>query len=217
MVYLCPDIYGFDLQMALDMASPERREKALRYRHARDRRLCLAAYGLLQDGLRGDFGIRGEQPVFIYNDKGKPLLQGHPDVHFSLSHCRDAVAAAIDDRPVGIDIENYDNYSEEVARTVMSDEEMRDILSSPRPAVAFTRLWTMKESLYKLTGDDHSGDIAHMLDDTATCYEFTTIDYPDYLLTTCQLKQDLAKATPTAIKTVLHLFHQPNTIPDSNQ
>ena len=187
MIYLCPDIYSFELQEALDSVSPERREKALRYRQERDQRLCLAAYRLLQDALNSEYGIKGVKPEFIYNDKGKPLLQDYPSIHFSLSHCHDAAALAIDDRPVGIDIENYDHYSEEVARAVMNDEEMSDILSSPRPAVAFTHLWTMKESLFKLTGDDHGGDIAHMLDDTSA-YEFSTFDYPDYLLTTCQHK-----------------------------
>ena len=113
-----------------------------------------------------------------------------------------AAALAIDDRPVGIDIENYDHYSEDVARTVMSDEEMRDILSSPRPAVAFTRLWTMKESLFKLTGDDHGGDIAHMLEDTSA-FEFTTFDYPDYLLTTCQHKPG---AGATIVKKVIEVI-----------
>ena len=187
MIYICPDIYSFELQEALDSVSPERREKALHYRQERDQRLSLAAYRLLQDALNSEFGIKGAQPEFIYDDKGKPLLKDHPDIHFSLSHCHDAAALAIDDRPVGIDIENYDQYSEDIARTVMSDEEMRDILSAPRPTVAFTRLWTMKESLYKLTGNDHSGDIAHMLDDTSA-YEFTTFDYPDFLLTACQHK-----------------------------
>lgn len=187
MIYLCPDIYNFDLQVALDNVSPERREKALRYHQERDQRLSLAAYRLLQDALSSEYGITGAQPEFVYNDKGKPLLKGHPEINFSMSHCHDATALAIDDRPVGIDIENYDHYSEEVARTVMSEEEMRDILSSPQPAVEFTRLWTMKESFFKLTGDDHGGDIAHMLEDTSA-YEFRTFDYPDYLLTTCQHK-----------------------------
>ena len=202
MIYLCPDIYSFDLQMALDNVSPERREKALRYRQERDQRLSLAAYRLLQDALNSEYGIKAMKPEFIYNDKGKPLLKEHPDIHFSLSHCHDAATLAIDDRPVGIDIENYNHYSEDVARTVMSDEEMRDILFSPHPAVAFTRLWTMKESLFKLTGDDHGGDIAHMLVETSA-FEFTTFDYPDYLLTTCQHKPG---AGATIVKKVIEVI-----------
>lgn len=35
----------------------------------------------------------------------------------------------------------------------------------------------MKESLFKLTGDDHGGDIAHMLDYT-TQYHFSTLITP---------------------------------------
>jgi rhamnogalacturonyl hydrolase YesR len=64
------------------------------------------------------------------------------------------VACAVSDRPVGIDIETINHYSEEIATRVMSEAEMRQILTSPLPAEAFTRLWTMKESLYKLTGDE---------------------------------------------------------------
>ena len=76
-----------------------------------------------------EYGI-DETPVFTYDSKGKPLLQGHPDIHFSLSHCRDAVAVAVNDYPIGIDIETTGHYSPEVARRVMSDDEMREIEAS---------------------------------------------------------------------------------------
>ena len=184
MIYINPDIDKFDLQEALETVSPQRRAQALRYRHERDQRLSIAAYKLLQQALHKEYGI-DELPQFIYNQQGKPLLEGHPEIHFSMSHCRMAAAVAVSSQPVGMDIETMDHYSEEVARRVMNEDEMRQILSSPHPAKEFTRLWTMKESLYKLTGDDHGGDIAHMLDN-APAYQFTTFDYPDYLLTTCQ-------------------------------
>lgn len=184
MIYISDHIDDFDLQEALDAVSPQRRKQALRYRHERDQRLCIAAYRLLRQALHEEYGIQ-ELPQFVYNQHGKPLLDGYADIHFSMSHCRMAAAVAVSDQPVGIDVETLDQYSEEVARHAMSDREMRQILSSPHPAKEFTRLWTMKESLYKLTGDDHGGDIAHMLDN-ATAYQFTTLDYPDYLLTTCQ-------------------------------
>lgn len=184
MIYINSDIDKFDLQEALETISPQRRAQALRYRHERDQRLCIAAYRLLQQALHKEYGIQ-ELPQFTYNQQGKPLLDGHPGIHFSMSHCRAAVAVAVSGQPVGIDIETLDHYSEEVAQRVMSEEEMLQIKSSPHPAKEFTRLWTMKESLYKLTGDDHNGDIAHMLDN-ASDYQFTTFDYPDYQLTACQ-------------------------------
>ena len=163
--------------------SQQRRDYALRYRQERDQRLCLAAYSLLQRALMLEYGIDG-MPVFTYDDKGKPLLQGHPDIHFSLSHCHEAVAVAVSDHPVGIDIETTGHYSAEVARRVMNDDEMREIEASAQPEVAFTRLWTMKESLYKLTGDDNEGDMAGMLSDISK-YRFTTTIHPRFIYTAC--------------------------------
>jgi 4'-phosphopantetheinyl transferase len=98
------------------------------------------------------------------------------------------VAVALSDHPVGIDIETTGHYSAAVARRVMNDDEMREIVASAQPEVTFTRLWTMKESLYKLTGDDNDGDIAHLLDKTSR-YRFTTTVHPRYLCTVCSLVQ----------------------------
>jgi 4'-phosphopantetheinyl transferase len=183
-IYIDDHIDDFDLQEALAAVSPQRREYALRYRHERDQRLCVAAYRLLQQALLKEYGI-DELPQFIYNQQDKPLLEGHPDIHFSLSHCREAVACAIGVEPVGIDIETLDHYSEEVATRVMNEQEMLQIKASPEPAREFTRLWTMKESLYKLTGDDHGGEIAHMLDDTSGV-RFKTLDYPLFMVSECR-------------------------------
>ena len=183
MIYIDDHIDDFDLREALAAVSQQRRDYALRYRQERDQRLCLAAYRLLQRALLLEYGIN-ETPVFTYDSKGKPLLQGHPDIHFSLSHCHEAVAVAVSDHPVGIDIEATGHYSAEVARRVMSDDEMREIEASAQPEVAFTRLWTMKESLYKLTGDDNGGDMAGMLSDISK-YRFTTTVHPRFIYTDC--------------------------------
>ena len=183
MIYIDENIDGFDLDEALAAVSPQRRKYALRYRQERDQRLCIAAYRLLQRALLLEYGV-DELPVFIYDVNGKPMLQGHPEIHFSLSHCHVAVAVAVSDSPIGIDIETTGHYSPEVARQVMSDVEIRQIEASACPEVAFTRLWTMKESLFKLTGDDNGGDSAGMLA-SASQYHFTTTVHPRYIYTTC--------------------------------
>ena len=66
----------------------------------------------------------------------------------------------------------------------MNDDEIRQIEAAALPAVTFTRLWTMKESLYKLTGDDNNGDIRHMLD-KAPPVTFETIVFPHGVCTVC--------------------------------
>lgn len=184
MIYIDENIWDFDLQETLATVSPQRRQQALRYCQERDQRLCVAAYRLLQRALLQEYGIT-DLPQFTYDNKGKPSLIGHNSIHFSLSHCREAVACAVSDRPIGIDIEMLDHYSEKVAALTMNEEEMVQIKTSPHPNTEFTRLWTMKESLLKATGYDNDGDIANMLSQASLCH-FVTITTPDYIITTCQ-------------------------------
>ena len=185
MIYFDDHIWDFDLHQALDSISGWRRDYALRYRRELDQRLCVAAYKLLQQALQTEYGIT-QQPRFIYNDRGKPSLEGYPEIHFSLSHCSQAVACAVSNLPVGIDVESTDQYSDELARQVMNYSEMRLINSSPSPAVAFTRLWTMKESLYKLRGVSLAVGIPNMLDHVQG-YRFTTIIHSDCIITSCSM------------------------------
>ena len=184
MIYVDDHIMDFDLQQALNEVSPQRREYALRYRHEHDQRRCVAAYRLLHRALRHEYGIQ-EPPLFTIDTKGKPHLQEYPHIHFSLSHCREAVACAVSDEPVGIDIESLDIIDERVATTVMSESEQQQIASAGHTDVAFYRLWTMKESLYKLTGDDNNGDICHMLDKMPPVV-FETMVFPHSVCTVCR-------------------------------
>ena len=151
MLYIDDHIWDFDLEAALLELSPERREQALRYRHELGRRQCALAYLLLKRALHEGYGITGN-PRFNYGEHGKPLLADYPDIHFSLSHCREAVACAVSDRPVGIDVESIGRYREQLAAYTMSEDERAAIAAAPSPEVAFTRLWTMKEALLKCSG-----------------------------------------------------------------
>lgn len=186
MIYIDRHIWDFDLSSALEQVSAWRHDYALRYRHELDQRLCVAVYLLLQRALRLEYGIE-EVPVFIYNESGKPMLDGYPDIHFSLSHCADAVACDVSDKPVGIDIETLDHYDADVARRVMNNKEISQIFSSSHPDVMFTRFWTMKESLYKMKGNPLDLEVSDLLNNATDCC-FTTIIHPTYVMTSCITK-----------------------------
>jgi 4'-phosphopantetheinyl transferase len=180
-LYLDDHINELDLEAALEAVGPERREYALRYRQEQDRRQCLAAYLLLQRALLLEYGIQ-QVPPFIYGPNGKPAFDGYPDIHFNLSHCSEAVACVIAPHPVGVDVECIDKYDKELAQHTMNDEEYSEILSSPQPEITFTKFWTMKESLLKLTGEGISKDIRMLLSD-AERYRFHTVDLGRYICT----------------------------------
>lgn len=156
------DIWGFDLEAALNEISEQRREQALRFKHLLGQRLCVLAYQLLKQGLRQHYGITGN-PLFEYNEHGKPSIVGRPEIFFNLSHCREAVVCAISDQPVGVDVELIRPYKESLARYTMNDDEMSAIESSPDPARTFIRYWTMKEAALKLIGTGISNDLKTVL------------------------------------------------------
>lgn len=184
MVYIDDKIGDFDLSAALCGLSPQRREQALKFRHELGQRQCVLAYLLLKRALREEYGL-DFNPQFGYGEHGKPYIVGHPELHFSLSHCRSAVACAVSDRPVGIDVESIREYRDSLARYTMNDQELQQIAASARPDVAFIRLWTMKEALLKLTGQGIGNDMKTVL---STPARFTTVERleRDYIYTVCE-------------------------------
>ena len=163
MIYLNDDLETFDWQAALPLLSEQRRQQCLKFKHELGRKTCAAAYLLLCQGLRREYGIE-EPPVFEYGEHGKPAIVGHPEICFNMSHCREAALCVLSDRPVGVDVESIRSYSESLARYTMNDEEMQLILKARRPEVEFTRLWTLKEAVVKRSGEGIRNDMKHVLD-----------------------------------------------------
>ncbi len=165
MIYLNDDIAGFDLQAALPLLSEQRREQALKFKFEQGQKTCAMAYLLLCQGLREEYGIT-EKPVFGYGEHGKPFIEGHRDIHFNVSHCREAVICVVSDRPVGVDVESIREYRDSLVRYTMNNEEVRRIEQALDPRVEFIRLWTMKEAILKLSGEGITNDIKNVLDGT---------------------------------------------------
>lgn len=161
-IYLSQDIWDFDLDAALGEISEQRREQALKFKHELGKRLCVLAYQLLKRGLAEVYGIR-ENPVFEYNEHGKPMIVGHPEIFFNLSHCKEAAICVVSDQPVGVDVESVRSFNESLVRYTMNEAEVKEIESAEDQAIAFIRLWTMKESALKLIGTGISNDLKQVL------------------------------------------------------
>ena len=172
-VLIDDNIWNFDLTEALQQISPQRREQALQFRHELGQRQCVLSYLLLKRALHEVYDI-DENPLFGYGEHGKPFLTNHPDIHFNISHCKDAVACAIDDSPVGIDIESVGRYKDELARYTMNDEEIAKIATAEDPEVVFIELWTKKEAATKLVGTGITDNLKEILT-RAECVIGTTV------------------------------------------
>lgn len=128
-----------------------RREKAARFRDGAARRLSLGAGLLLALALKAE-GL----PVSDTRETalGKPWLPAQPDFHFSLSHSGEMALCAVSERELGCDIERLRRYDPAIARRFFHPEERAWLFSLPEAEQpdAFLRLWTLKESYLKATG-----------------------------------------------------------------
>lgn len=137
-----------EVQRMLPMVSTTRREQALRYKHTFGQFCCLKSWLMLQE-MSGEW-MSGE---WIYNEHGKPYIANGPE--FSISHCKEGIAVAADDKPIGIDIEGIRHAEEDLIRRVMNIEEQEKVHSGTNEqeqARIFTRLWTQKEAVVKAQG-----------------------------------------------------------------
>lgn len=139
-------------QAEMSRVSLQRREKTNQYKFPAERQQSLMAYRLLQDMLEEEYGMT-EAPIFEFGENGKPVIAGHPGIHFNLSHCKQGVAVAISNAPVGIDIECIpDTLDMDLAEYVLSSKELQQLSESPSPTVLFTEFWVKKEALLKRSG-----------------------------------------------------------------
>ena len=139
-----------EVQRMLPLVSEQRREQALRYKHLFGQFCCLKSWLMLYD-LVGIPGYRDTK--WKYNEHGKPFIEGGP--YFSISHCKEGIAVAIDDTPIGIDIEAIRHANDDLVERVMNEKEKSQITNHKSPiesARVFTRLWTQKEAIVKAEG-----------------------------------------------------------------
>ncbi len=92
------------------------------------------------------------------SENGKPYLCGK-DLHFNISHCDDYVLCVCGSENVGCDIEKIKLCNEKVVRRFFAENEVKVLTLSENADVDFTRMWTLKESALKFSGEGISGGL----------------------------------------------------------
>lgn len=145
------ELYGEELFNDITpYVSPERLQYASRYRLASDRLQSVLAYALLRFSLYKEYGLAAF-PAIGKGENGKPFLINNPEIGFNVSHCKKGVACAVSSGKIGVDIQDFAEYSASVADMFMSAEERARALNGGG-AEEFTRIWTLKESYGKYVG-----------------------------------------------------------------
>ena len=139
-----------EVQRLLPLVNTQRREQALRYKHIFGQFCCLKSWMMLAESLQNK-GLGLED--WCYNEHGKPIWPNGP--YFSISHCKHGIAVAIDEHPIGIDIEAIRHADDDLLARTMNKFEQSKIKNQKSKIESdreFTRLWTLKEAIVKAQG-----------------------------------------------------------------
>lgn len=86
-------------------------------------------------------------PIY-YSNSRKPFLKKELNTYISISHSKHYCAFGASSRELGIDIEEISPRIERIASRFVSEEEKQFI--SEQKILDLTKIWTMKEAMFKL-------------------------------------------------------------------
>ena len=121
------------------------------------RKDSVCAKAVLCNLLKEQYGM--SDFLVSYKESGKPYIR-NSEVHFNLSHSDDIVLCAVGDERVGCDAEHIKEYNEKIARRFFTEKEQMRLDKSRNKASDFTKLWTLKESILKYSGEGMSGGLS---------------------------------------------------------
>ena len=167
--------------------SPERAEKAKRYRRPDDRKRCIAGGLFIKKFLCG--------ASVTQNKSGKPVADN--GLCFNLSHSGRYVLFALSEDEIGCDIEKTKIVNaEKLGKIVFCQNESDRLNNALDKTGTFFEFWTKKESLLKCMGEgfhrnaktvDVSGDV---FCNEGKTYYFKVFHFSDYTISVCSVKND---------------------------
>ncbi len=145
------------------LMSNEKKRRVDRFRFNDDKKRTVVGEMLARKAIAEWYSVKPESIVFAAKEHGKPYVVNF-NVEFNISHSDNMVVCAVDDKPVGIDIEEIRPIDLNIAKRICIDEELLCIFGHIPTDSDFTytedtdiltrffELWTKKEACGKLSG-----------------------------------------------------------------
>ena len=175
------------------LMSVDKKQRVDRFRFADDKKRTVAGEMLARKAIAVWCHVSEEEILFDKLEYGKPFAIGL-DVEFNISHSGDLVVCAVDNQPVGIDIEQIRPIDLYVIKRICAEHEIvymlednlrNDIFCKITDYLVLTRffeVWTLKEAYGKLMGN---GIVKECVGDESTLCNVTKYIFGGYIVTIC--------------------------------
>ncbi|MCP3742353.1 4'-phosphopantetheinyl transferase family protein [Rossellomorea sp. BNER] len=151
-VHISEDLDPSIFNRLKECLSLEKRRKIERFYHFSDAQRGLFSELLIRYIIRKK-GFLGKEIHFEVNRYGKPFFSKISDFEFNISHSGEWIVCAVDQSPVGIDVELVSTIDFDIAHQFFTAKECEYIFSSEEQKLSrFYEIWTLKESYIKAIG-----------------------------------------------------------------
>ena len=173
------------------LISEEKRHHVDRFRFVEDKKRTVVGEMLARKAISEWCGVTPETIAFGVKERGKPYAKDLA-AEFNISHSGDWVVCAVDDKPIGIDVEQIRPIDLKVVKHICTDNEINYLFehvptekdfkytTDVKILTRFFEIWTKKEAYGKCIGD---GLLCKVKEDSCSVNTFYYI--PDYIMSIC--------------------------------
>ncbi len=171
----------------------DKQQRVDRFRFVDDKKRTVAGEMLARKAISEWCNIAPESINFGIKEHGKPYAKDLA-VEFNISHSGGMVVCAVDDKPIGIDIEQIRPIDLTIAKRICTDDELLYLFGHTPTKQDFTyttnteiltrffELWTAKEAYGKCIGDG----VKFISSSPSNCNILKHI-FADYVIHVCSL------------------------------
>lgn len=157
------DLSKAEYEKWYSLMTMDKQQRVDRFRFADDRKRTVAGEMLARKAIAEWCHVSEEEIQFGKSEYGKPFAIGL-DVEFNISHSGDMVVCAVDNDPVGIDVELIRPIDLNVIQRICTENEITYVLGDNLSKNSFCKItnysvlsrffeiWTLKEAYGKLMG-----------------------------------------------------------------
>ena len=154
-IFLVPNadvLADLDFETWLPLADGHKREQ-LQSMRRQVANISLVGILLAKYAIHTKWNIPIDQIRFGIGSHGKPYVIGYEQVHFNISHSDNICICAVDDMPIGIDIQKMKPCRFDfIAKRFFTQKEQERYIMEGKNQTAFYRMWTKRESVGKYLG-----------------------------------------------------------------